>query len=212
MAMIEEPASEEFAPVEQRGHDGTGARSGPLLAAAVVLAVLVGFGFGWLAFRDGEDDASAIELARDELIEQQSERRDKSVAVNVAIRAVLDDPESYGTEDEVADLLATYATPSAQMDDDVFGAVNMRQAWYNTLYDSAMDSEIDVWHQWVADDGSQSSSLWVWHGTNFAGNPFELVGIAIDDHDEEGLVTHEFVVYPYPDDYVDNAVFGSGNK
>jgi len=61
------------------------------------------------------------------------------------------------------------------------------------------------------DDGSQSAALWLWHGTNIAGNPFELAGISLATHDEDGLISYELVTYPYPDDYVREAVMGSGN-
>lgn len=96
------------------------------------------------------------------------------------------------------------------MDDAVFGAVGYRTGFYNALYAGDVDAVIDVYHSWVSDDGSQGGVLWVWHGTNAAGNPFELAGISLTTHDEEGLISYEFVTYPYPDDYVDEAVFGAG--
>ena len=46
------------------------------------------------------------------------------------IRAILDDPEAFGTEDEIADLLATHAKGDALMDDDVFGAVGWRTGFF----------------------------------------------------------------------------------
>lgn len=62
----------------------------------------------------------------------------------------------------------------------------------------------------MSEDGSQSSSLWIWKGTNINGKDFELIGVKIDTHNEEGLIAHELVLYPYPDSYVTNAAFGTG--
>ena len=143
---------------------------------------------------------------------------DDEDAKRTAVRKALDGginwfdtAEAYGTEEEVVDLLATYATSDAVMQDDAFNAgMNMRDSWYNTLYGGGMDAEIEVLHQWFSEDGSQSSSLWVWKGKNINGNDFELVGVAIDTHDEEGLISHELILYPYPDSYVTNAALGTG--
>ena len=126
------------------------------------------------------------------------------------IKALLDDPDAFGSEDEVADLIAEHATDSAVMDDEVFGAVPYRSGFYNTLFGGAVDAQIDIHHSWVSADGSQGGVLWLWHGTNASGNPFELAGISIIDFDEDGRVAYELVTYPYPDGYVDRAVFGEG--
>lgn len=193
-----------------------------LPASAVLVVAVLAIG-AWLAFGGRSENANAaldqqlteVTAERDALqaqVDQRSERHDKSVAVQAAVRDILDNPTAYGTEEEVADLLATYATAAAVMEDDVFGSVNMREAWYNTLYSGTMDAEIEVWHQWTSEDGSQSGGLWVWRGTNLAGNPFELIGVAVDTHDEEGLVSHELVVYPYSDAHVIEAVTGAGTE
>ncbi|NNE96352.1 MAG: hypothetical protein HKN24_10020 [Acidimicrobiales bacterium] len=138
-------------------------------------------------------------------------RYERTAAVVSAVRNILDNPDAYGTEEEVVELLATYATPDAVMQDDAFDAdMNMRDSWYNTLYQASMDAEIEVLHQWISDDGSQSSGLWVWRGKNFNGHDFELIGVKVDSHNDEGLITHELVLYPYPDDYVRNAALGTG--
>jgi hypothetical protein len=132
--------------------------------------------------------------------------------VKAGIREVLNDPAAFGTEDEVVDLLASFATDTAVMEDDVFGSAPMTEAWLGTLYSNAMDAEIEVMHQWINEDGSGSGSLWVWRGANLAGNPFELIGVSVDEHDDEGLVTHELVIYPYSDEYVDKAIVGAGTE
>jgi len=141
---------------------------------------------------------------------QSTGRHDKAKATQEAIQAILDDPESVGTEQEVVDALASYATPDAVMDDIVFGAVSMRSAWYYTLFGDAMDATIDTTYTWLSEDGSQGGSLWLWHGTNQAGNHFELAGVSLDDFSEEGLLSNTYVVYPYPADYVTEAVTGAG--
>lgn len=143
--------------------------------------------------------------------EDTSARYEAALATQEAVRDILHHPEQYGTEDDVIDLLASYATPDAVMDDDVFGAIGMRHAWHNTLYGGSMDAEIDITHEWLSEDGSQGGALWLWHGTNAVGYPFELAGIALDTFDDSGSITHEYVVYPYPDDYVRQAVVGTGN-
>lgn len=192
---------------------------GTVKSAVVVVAIVLGAGVA--ACSEG-DDGEADELReqleevtaeRDELqalIDTDAERHDKTVEVRDAIRAILDDPAAHGSEDEVVDLLASYASSDAQMRDDVFGDVGVRSAWYNTLYAGTMDAEIDVIHRWFAPDGAQSGGLWVWRGTNLAGNPFELVGVQIDTHDDDGRITDEWVIYPYPDDYVRDAVLRDG--
>jgi len=86
----------------------------------------------------------------------------------------------------------------------------MMSAWRNTLYVGTMDARIDVTYIWLSEDGSQGGDLWLWHGTNAAGNPFELSGVNLDEFDEDGLIARSHVVYPYPDEYVLKAVLGSG--
>ena len=63
---------------------------------------------------------------------------------------------------------------------------------------------------WLSEDGSQGGFLWVWHGTNAEGNPFSLAGISLTTHNDAGLISYEFVTYPYADAYVNEAVFGAG--
>ncbi|MFO7547362.1 MAG: hypothetical protein R6X29_00625 [Acidimicrobiia bacterium] len=140
-----------------------------------------------------------------------SARRDLALEGLAMMKKILDDPESIGTEDEVVNLLASYAADGTVMDDDVFGAVPYRQAWHNTLYGGAFDARIDIYDYWVSEDGSQGGVLWIWHGLNAKGNPFELPGISLTEFDEDGLIAYELVTYPYPDDYVQVAVLGNGS-
>ncbi len=46
-----------------------------------------------------------------------------------------------------------------------------------------------------------------------ASSPFVRKPAATADvtwHDEDGLISYELVTYPYPDEYVNEAVFGAG--
>jgi len=140
-----------------------------------------------------------------------SARHDAALESLAMLKEILADPESFGTEAEVVDLLASYAADGTVMDDDVFGAVPYRQAWHNTLYGGAFDAQIDAYDTWVSDDGSQGGVLWIWHGLNGSGRPFELPGISLIEFDEDGLVSYELVTYPYPNDYVRAAAFGEGS-
>ncbi len=123
---------------------------------------------------------------------------------------MLNDPEAFGSEEEVVDAIARHSTETAVMDDDVFGAVSYRSGFYNTLYGGVVDARIDSYDWWVSDDGSQGGALWIWYGTNRAGNPFELPGLSLTEFDEDGRIEYELVTYPYPDDYVRSAFSGDG--
>ncbi len=121
-------------------------------------------------------------------------------------------PAEQTGEDDVADLIATHAAPGAMMDDAVFGAVDYRTGFFNTLHGGAMDAHIEVSHRSVSDDGSLGVIPWRWYGTNAAGNPFDLPGISLEEFDDQGRITYELVTYPYPDEYVQEAVFGAGTQ
>ncbi|WES65045.1 hypothetical protein P0L94_02975 [Microbacter sp. GSS18] len=183
---------------------------------ALVSALALAGGVTGCAAGDSELAAQLEQVTaeRDALqaqIDADAVRYDKSVEVTAQVRAILDDPEAFGTEDEVVAMLGELATSNAQMYDDAYhDGVGMQQAWYQTLYSGEMDSRIDVIHDWVSPDGAQSGGLWIWYGTNAAGNDFQLIGVQIDDHDDDGLLTHSYVIYPYPDQYVIDAIEGAG--
>jgi len=162
---------------------------------------------------DTQQQLAQVTTERDALSQaarEAADRYDKAKATQEAIRTILDDPESVGTEEEVIAALAALATPDALMVDDVFGGTDMRSAWYQTLYGGTVDATIDTTYIWLSRDGAQGGSLWLWHGTNLAGNPFELAGINLTDYNEEGLVSNSYIVYPYPADYVEEAFEGAG--
>ena len=151
-----------------------------------------------LATVTAERDALAQRIAADDA------RLAKTEATIAAVTDIVADPTSVGTQEEVLDLLMIHFTSEAVMDDDVYGAVPMRTAWRNTLY--GLDATVDTWHRWVSEDGSDGLSLWTWSGTNFAGDPFELIGLSILHYNDEGKEDYQFVVYPYDDSYVDAAL------
>lgn len=173
------------------------------LTAVVVTALLAG---GAAACSTDESTQSLQE----QLASMQAARHEASLKTITAEEGILANQDSYDSPEAVIDALAALAVDGAKMDDEVFGAVPLRQGWYYTLFGDSMDATIDVHHHWLSEDGSQGGSLWVWHGTNPKGNPFELVGISLIDFDEQGRLTNEFVTYPYPDEYVDEAVDGAG--
>lgn len=159
-----------------------------------------------------EAEVVSITAERDALAQGgvSADRYVNALRVHDEIISILNNPTAYGTEDEMTDLLATHATPGALMDDDVFGAVSYRTGFFHTLFGMAT-AEIDVYDDWLCNDGSQGGFSWAWHGTNNAGNPFYLTGISLTTHNEEGLISYELVTYPYSDDYVREAFMGEGN-
>jgi hypothetical protein len=163
------------------------------------------------------DELVAVQAERDELVAQaaaQVARHDAAQRTYDAIGAIWDDPESYGGEAGVSTAIGEYLAPGAMMVDDVFGRISYRQGMINTLFGGSVDpdlvAEMDGYDSWVSADGSQGGSMWVWHGTNAEGNPFELVGLSLVTFDEEGRLAMEVDSYPYPDEYVEEALFGAG--
>lgn len=178
----------------------------PLLIVLVALvALLVGGLGGWmLSSSDGEPDD------RDVLAEQiaaDESRYEKTRAGQDAITQIIADPTAFGSEDQVLDLIMEHFTDDAVMDDDVYGTVPAREAWHNTLYGD-LDTDINTWHRWLSNDGSRGGSLWTWSGTNFVGQPFELIGISLIEYDDDGNQSYQLVVYPYDDEYVRSTLGG----
>ncbi|MDH3300580.1 MAG: hypothetical protein OES24_08755 [Acidimicrobiia bacterium] len=157
-----------------------------------------------------EATAELDQVRADPTPDRPSDRYERALANQTAIMDILQSPESYGTEEDIADRLGELAAPGAQMVDDVFGGVSYRTAFMNTLFSGATDAKIAVYDSWLSNDGSQGGFLWVWYGKNSAGNDFELVGISLDDYDEDGLIANEYVSYPYSDSYVQEAFRGAG--
>jgi hypothetical protein len=160
-----------------------------------------------------EQQLSDMTAGRDSLAaaDVPAETRHEKARAHIDLMVeILGDPSAFGSEEEVVAALVEHYTPDAVMDDIVFGAVPIANAWHNVLYGGMVDADIDVYHSWLSDDGSQGGYLWRWHGSNAAGNPFELPGISLCEFDEDGLESYEYVVYPYPDDYVRSAFMGTG--
>ena len=141
---------------------------------------------------------------------QRQERHDRALATLDEVNAILNDPEAFGSEEEIIDAIARHSTDTAVMEDDVFGAVNYRAAFYATLFEGSVDARLDAYDWWVSEDGSQGGSLWIWYGTNAAGNPFELTGLTLTEFSEDGRIEYDLITYPYSDDYVRRAFHGEG--
>ena len=128
-----------------------------------------------------EEQLAEVTAERDALLDTESakqERHDRALATLDEVTAMLNDPESVGSEEDVVDAIARHSTESAVMDDDVFGGVSYRAGFYNTLYGGAVDARIDAYDWWVSDDGSQGGVLWIWYGTNRQGTRSNWQGSA----------------------------------
>ncbi len=190
-----------------------------LLLGAITASVLLTGTAGCL----GTDEADALRAEVATLtqeveslratLDDVEDRHDRTASATERLRTILDDPSEFGTEGEVADQLAQMATEDAQMNDDVFGPHAIRGAWRSTLFGfgcEKTDARVEMLHDWVSEDGSMSVSVWVWHGTNCAGHPFELAGVSVSPHDSTGRATEMRNHYPYPDAYVLEAFTGAG--
>lgn len=156
-----------------------------------------------------ERDALEAQLAAVETQRAAVEtRHELSSNTQQQVADIIADPGAFGDKMEVLDALAALATADAVMDDTAFGAVEIRRAWASTIYDT--NSTITTWATWLSDDGATGGSMWTWTGTAQNGEPFELIGINIDRYDENGLLSHSVVDWPYPSDTVRSALATGG--
>lgn len=170
-----------------------------------------------------EDSLEAVTVERDALLDQvegwtentvdqcaalAAGRYEKSKATQQLIADIIADPAAYGTETEVLDLLDELAVSGTKYGDAAFGSTGWRDGWRNTLFGD-LDATIDTWTSWMADDGSNSGSLWTWSGTALNDETFELGGIELTTYDDDGLVTSVVVYYPLKDSEV-HRIFREG--
>lgn len=128
-------------------------------------------------------------------------RYEKSLATQALLVEIIDDPDAFGTKDEVLAALDGIAAEGAVMDDTAFGAVQIPQAWANTLYGN-LDAVIETSVTWMSDDGTNSGSLWTWIGTAGNGEPFELIGVDLTNYNDESQVTEILMDWPYDGAFV----------
>ncbi len=101
-----------------------------------------------------EVTAQLDRTTRGQAVDHPSERNDTALANQTMIADFLDNPESFGTEEEIADRLDELAAPGARMVDDVFGSVSCRTGFLETLYGGNTDARIAIYDRWLSDDGS----------------------------------------------------------
>ncbi len=146
---------------------------------------------------DAERDALATQAAT------TTERHSKASATQAKLSAIIDDPSSFGTEEEVLDLIDELAVPLVRYEDTAWpplGPVqegDWRTSWRNTIFTETLDT-VTTWRTWLSKDGSTGGSLFMWQGTDLTGEPFWLPGIELSEFNEEGLYTESIVYYPYP--------------
>ena len=149
-----------------------------------------------LAEFDAERDALATQAAT------TTERHSKASATQAKLSAIIDDPSSFGTEEEVLDLIDELAVPLVRYEDTAWpplGPVqegDWRTSWRNTIFTETLDT-VTTWRTWLSKDGSTGGSLFMWQGTDLTGEPFWLPGIELSEFNEEGLYTESIVYYPY---------------
>lgn len=176
----------------------------------VLMALLVG--------GCGDDSATADQLAvvtaeRDALqsqVDAAAVRHDKSAATQEAVTEIIATPGAFGSEEQVLDLLDQYAaSANVPYVDDALGATTYRRGWHDTLFNEVA-ADIQTWHRWLSDDGSNGGSLWSWSGTASNGEPFRLSGIVLEEFNDDGLYSSLTVYYPMVDEEVWRA-FNEGN-
>jgi hypothetical protein len=131
-----------------------------------------------------------------------AERHGKASATQAKLIAIIDDPSSFGTEEEVLDLLDELAVPLVRYEDTAWPLLrdvregDWRISWRNTIFNET-PSSVTTWRTWLSEDGSTGGSLFTWEGTGLTGEPFWLPGIELSEFNEEGLYTETIVYYPY---------------
>jgi len=146
----------------------------------------------------------AISAERDALAQPATldERHNKAETTQELLIAIIDDPSSFGTEEEVLDLLDELAVPLAHYEDTAWPLMrevregDWRTSWRNTLFND-IPSTVTTWRTWLSEDGSTGGSLFTWEGTGLTGELFWLPGIELSEFNEEGLYTETIVYYPY---------------
>ena len=138
-----------------------------------------------------------------------ADRYERSRTTQETAMAIMADPSSFGSEEEVLDLLDSLAVPNMTYGDDAFGATMWRTGWKNTLF-GQVDATIALWKSWLSDDGSAGGSMFSWYGTAENGEPFVLNGIELSTFSDDGLYNTITVYYPYDDDEV-RRLFSEGN-
>jgi hypothetical protein len=175
-----------------------------LLPAVVVLSLVMSgcsssdpaASAGYAALETAERDALATQAAA------ATQRHSKASATQAKLIAIIDDPSSFGTEEEVLDLLDELAVPLVRYEDTAWPLLravregDWRTSWRNTIFNET-PSNITTWRTWLSEDGSTGGSLFTWEGTGLTGEPFWLPGIELSEFNEEGLYTETIVYYPY---------------
>ncbi len=165
-----------------------------------------------LQLEDVETVLIQVTTQRDALIAENDAdvARFETVQAQVELRnAVATDPSSFGTEQEVLDMLSEGATPDAVMLDEAWGSVPLMDAWRRTLFAGQVDAVTTEWRAWTCSDGRTSGSLWTWEGSNYVGEPFNLVGMNLNEYNDEGRLELSTVIWPYAHEYVYEE-FGTG--
>lgn len=154
---------------------------------------------------DLERQLAEMTAERDQLLaetEADSSRFETVQTFTELRNDVATDPSAYGTEDEVLALLSDGAAPGAVMADEAYGSVPLKEAWRRTLFAGNVDAVTTEWRSWICSDGRLGGSLWTWEGSNFVGDQFSLVGINLNEYDDEGRMEVSTVIWPYPNEYV----------
>ena len=183
------------------------------LGVMIMLIGLVGLVTGCGDDSDSDDQLAEVTAERDALqaqVDAAADRYEKSEATQTAVIEIIADPAAFGTEDEVLDLLDQYAESIGIFyGDDAFGTTTWRTGWRETLF-GEVDADIQTWHRWLSDDGSNGGSLWSWNGTARNGEPFTLSGIVLDEFNDDGLYKELYVYYPMEAAEV-RRIFDEGN-